>query len=380
MALTVLEEFARKQDEERQSAIRLAIPWIGADQIFADLPPYPWLIPGLHIAPGRITLLCGYADVGKTVIAMSVALAVASGKSVWGVFKPARVGPVLHLNGEIGSYLARERYQRLTRGMSIGFEELVRANTLRLATYPPVRLDDEDFEEKLRAACEGVALVVIDSLRAFSGAIDENSKEIGIALLMLARVSEATGATILVLHHNRKPSKDDDPEAAKMSISGNSSILGGSECAFVMQAKKRAPITVKHERSPLGKYMDDFGLRIEDVELNGDPRWGLRVVHLEGEQMSQAAEDARLRHAEESRDRAVKAILVTLEKAGGALRCSRKELRALSGIGEASFGAGLASLLANREVVRGGSYHDPEWSLTNPHYPPSSTLIRSDEA
>lgn len=361
-------EFAAKQDAA------LLIPWVGTAEIFAQLPPYPWLVPGLHIAPGRITLLCGYADVGKTVIAMSIALAVASGKAVWGVFKPARQGDVLHLNGEIGSYLARERYQRLARTAGIEWSGLTQG-ALRLSTYPDVRLDHPDFEKRLTATCRGCALVVIDSLRAFSGALNENAKEIGVALLMLARVSEATGATILVLHHNRKPSENDDPDEAKLAISGSTSILGGSECAFVMSAKKRGPIVVKHERSPLGKYMEDFGLRIEDVEKDGDPRWGLRVVHMESEEMGRASEAARMKREQDDRERAERAIVTTLTKSGGGIRCSRKELRALSGVGETPFGAAMAALISNSTVTRAGSYHEPEWRLTHPHNPHSSAPV-----
>lgn len=129
-------------------------------EIFAKLPPYPWLIPGLHLAPGRISLLNGYANAGKTVIAISIALAVASGKPVWGTYAPAKSGKVLHLNGEIGSYLARERYQRLARGAGLDIDALVTSGNVTLANYPAVRLDDDDFEERLESVCAGYTLCV----------------------------------------------------------------------------------------------------------------------------------------------------------------------------------------------------------------------------
>lgn len=340
-------------------------PWhvMTTAQIFAPLPPYPWLVPGLHLAPGRITLLNGYADVGKTVIAMTVAIAVASGSPVWGVYAPARAGRVLHMNGEIGSYIARERYQRIARGYGLDVQQLTASGALELANYPELKLDDKDFEDRLRAKCEGFSLVVIDSLRAFSGGLDENAKEIGVALLMLARVSEATGATIVVLHHNRKPSKD-DVGGAKMSISGSSSILGGAECAFVMTAEKGGPILVQHERSPIGRPLEDFGLRIEDVEHDGDRRWGLRVVHMEAEQMDREAEAAKTERMRRDALRMADAIIVTLEKAGGGIRCSQKELRSLCGGGrDTVFSVALHDLRQAGRVLRQGTYHQAEWVL-----------------
>lgn len=335
-----------------------------AEQIFAPLPPYPWLVKGLHIAPGRITLLNGYADVGKTVIAMTLALAVASGRPVWGVFDATRSGTVLHLNGEIGSYIARERYQRLARGMQVNVEELIKTGTLKLANYPEVRLDDEDFESRMRGACRGCVLVIIDSLRAFSGALNENAKEIGVALLMLARVSEATGATIVVLHHNRKPSKD-DVGGAKMAISGSSSILGGSECAFVMAAEtKGGPILVQHERSPVGRPLKDFGLRIEDVDRDGDLRWGLRVVHLDPEQMAKADADTRMAQESAAKEKASAAILKLLGAHAGAFRGSREELRAACRVGKQPFVGAMRELVASGDVVNTGTNYRPEWILS----------------
>lgn len=343
-----------------------ADPWniMTAAQIYAQLPPYPWLVEGLHLAPGRISLLNGYADVGKTVIAMTWALGVATGRKIWNVFAPARSGVVLHLNGEIGSYIARERYQRLTRGMGIDFQEMVNAGQLRLSNYPAARLDDDDFEPQLAAVCEGCALVIIDSLRAFSGALDENAKEIGVALLMLARVSQATGATIVVLHHNRKPSKE-DVGGAKMSISGSSSILGGSECAYVMTKEKGAPILVQHERSPIGRPMPDFGLMIEDIEKDGDPRWGLRIVHMEAEQMAQAAESARTAQELSESERIAEAIHLTLTKFAGVFRGSRKAFKEACcvKVRDQRFYAVLVDLIAHGMVVQGGSYHHPEFTF-----------------
>jgi hypothetical protein len=360
-----LKKIAYSAKWDPQEPIKGQDPWnlMSTEQIFAELPPYPWLVQGLHLAPGRITLLNGYADVGKTVIAMTVALAVASGTPVWGVFKPARAGRVLHLNGELGSYIARERYQRLARGSAIDGAALVASGNLVLSNYPETRLDDKDFEEKLAQVCEGFALVVIDSLRAFSGALDENAKEIGVALFKLARVSNRTGATIVVLHHNRKPSKD-DIGGAKMAISGSSSILGGAECAFVMTStEKGGPILVQHERSPIGRPLADFGLQIEDIAFDGNPRWGLRVVHMEGEQMEQAAESAQKAKEQATIERASSAIVEVLRRSAGVFRGSSEAFRATCAVRRNDFVAALADLVNRGVVNQEGTYHKPEWHL-----------------
>lgn len=275
-------------------------PWnlISTKELFEELPEYPWLVKGLQLAPGRISLLSGYSDTGKTVVAMSVAMAVATGKRVWDVYAPASMGKVIHLNGEMGGYITRERYQRIARGMCVNIEELIASNNLMVGMHPSVRLDDADFEARLTALCQDAKLVVIDSLRAFSGELDENSKEIGQHILMLGRVSHQTGATFLVLHHTRKIGKDGNVNA-KMDIAGSSSILGGAEWALSMQnVGKGLPLEMEHVRSPLGKPLTKFGVRFVDIEHEGDPRWGLRVDHVEGEQMAEEATQGRERHVD----------------------------------------------------------------------------------
>jgi hypothetical protein len=52
-----------------------------------------------------------------------------------------------------------------------------------------------------------------------------------------------------------------------------------------MTAKKEEPAHVSHEKDrELGSTVADFGLRIEDVPTDdGNPKGGLRVVHLDRE-------------------------------------------------------------------------------------------------
>ncbi len=343
-------------------------PWniMETREIFAPLPPFPWLIEGLQIGPGRITLLCGYADVGKTVVAQSLALSVATGSAVWGVFRPQRTGKVLHLNGEIGAYMARQRYQRLANASGSDVDALVASGNLRLSNYPEARLDDEDFEPKLRDLCAGHVMVIIDSLRAFSGALNENAKEIGIALLMLARVSQATGATIIVLHHNRKPSQNDVGGDAT-AISGSSSILGGADCAFVMKAADGI-ITVNQPRSPIGQSMAEFGLLFEDITQGADRRWGLRVVHLEPEQVQEARQN--LERAKQSKilEGTLDKVLELLRMHAGVFQGGQRRMRESLGVKSNDLTAALRAAEERGLVEDTGTYHAPVYRLTD-RYP-----------
>lgn len=266
------------------------IEHVGADVIFAPLPPIAWLCEGLRLAGGYgVTCFGGYGYSGKTVVAQTIALSVATGRDVFGVWR-CRQGRVLHLDFEQGSRVTHERYQRLARGMGVALDDV--ADRLRLAVFPSVYLDSDDADDVFARTLDGFDVVIVDALRGAAPTVEENSSDVRRVIDLLARQSERTGTLPLLLVHARKPSalgaKHDDAPAsdARFSLRGSSAIYDACSNVFVLGGKKGEPIRVMHEKDRLyGAPREDFGLRIEDTELDGDPRAGLRVVHMEPEQL-----------------------------------------------------------------------------------------------
>jgi len=51
---------------------------------------------------------------------------------------------------------------------------------------------------------------------------------------------------------------------------------------FIFSGEKKGPQRIDHEKERVyGDTVDSFGFRVEDVAHAGDPRWGLRLVHVE---------------------------------------------------------------------------------------------------
>lgn len=264
----------------------------GVSDIFAPLADVPWLVPMLKLAPGRPAMLAGYGFSGKTIAAQEIAISVASGRRVFDLFT-CRQGKVLHIDMEQGRRMTFERYQRLARAKGIQPSDL--GDMLRVAIHADLDLTDPRAEDLLCAEVSGYALVIIDSLTAALPGVDENSRDIALPLYMLGRVSERTGCVFLVIHHARKPSNDRNGNtvgSAVMSIRGSSAIFGACDSIFVFGAAKGEPIRVEHVRSPTdGIIVNDFGMAVEDVELDGDRRAGLRLRHLEPEQIGESNRD-----------------------------------------------------------------------------------------
>lgn len=257
-------------------------------EIFAPLPPIKWVLQRLEIAPGAPAMFAGYGFSGKTLAAMSMALSIAAGLEVWGELE-ATQGPVLHLDYEQGDWLSRRRYQRLARGLEICEPEQL---PLELLVFPGLQLLDE-CEDSWCRICDGKILVIVDSYRAAARHIDENSSVARQPLDLLGRVSQRTGATLLVIHHARKASRDAAGGAAQ-SVRGSGALYDALQSCVVFAGEKGVPPVVKHEKARVtGQLAEDFALQIEDVGWQEDPRWGLMVRVADIEQLQRQAADER---------------------------------------------------------------------------------------
>ena len=202
-----------RDDLAEQRARKLAEkarPFVEAQQfgehLAKPLEPVGYLVEALGLVGGGGAphLVAGYGFSGKTIALQSMALSLAAGRSVWGV----HLGPakrVLHVDLEQGERLTRRRYQRLAHSMGLDLAEL--GDSIAVAVMPKLGLH-EQHAAAWKALMAGYDLVMVDSLRAATGGIDENSSEMRGALDLLGQASEATGCHGIVIHHSRKPTED----------------------------------------------------------------------------------------------------------------------------------------------------------------------------
>jgi hypothetical protein len=242
---------------------------LGAREIFARLPPIPWVIQGLDLCPGAPALLAGYGFSGKSIAAQSLLLSVASGLPVWGAYA-AQQGKAIHLDYEQGEHLTRLRYQRLAYASGIAPQDL--DGQLELACFPSLRIDQIEAENELSSRCLGAKVCLIDSFRAACATVEENSSEARVPLDMLGRVSAKTGCIFLVIHHARKPSVD-SIVGARDAIRGSSALYDACSSVFVLEGSPgsddRTLYHVKARTS--GRCVDPLTLTISEVGDDGSP-------------------------------------------------------------------------------------------------------------
>jgi hypothetical protein len=343
-----------------------AIRAVGPDDVLAPLPPTRWVCEGLHLCPGRPAMLAGYGFSGKTMAAQSLALSIASRRAVWGWFMPSREGHVLHIDYEQGRHASFKRYQRLARGLGVSRLEL--GDRLHVAVNPGVYLTDIDAESAFARACEGMDLCIVDSLRAAAPGADENESKVRACVDLLLRVSEKTGTAFLVIHHAGKgPQRrqlgggggSDDPEADLRRILGRSSaIFDACGSVLVMIAGKGEDAAKQSKRvyqakgaaEAEGHAAESFYLGIEDVELDGNPRAGVRLAYKTIQQVNPPTGGSEV--LEES----VRKVVETVNRHAGRHGIQGKEaMRALACLGAAPCRAAIDAALGRGLIRNAGT-------------------------
>jgi hypothetical protein len=72
----------------------------------------------------------------------------------------------------------------------------------------------------------------------------------------------------------------------KFQIRGSSALFDACASVFVFEGEKEAPTKVHHHKDRnRGTCVESFGIDSQDVSQEHDAKWGLRVLHLNAEQM-----------------------------------------------------------------------------------------------
>lgn len=264
------------------------LSWRGARDVFQPLPATKWVVPGLHICPGRPAMCAAYGATGKTLTAQSLAISVATGVPAWGEFSVTR-GKVAHVDHEQGWHATAKRYQRLCMGMGIESGEL--DGQLFVAPLPSLYLTHERARDEYARACDGMTLVIVDALRGATVGLDENDSRIRACLDTLTWVSERTGAAFWMIHHAGKPREGHEDQ--RTLARGSSAIFDACGTVFVMVGSKGSPKLMSEQKTAAeaeGSALDDFTISIDDVLVGTNPRGGVRVLAKLGQEAGSTVE------------------------------------------------------------------------------------------
>ena len=177
------------------------------------------LSQGLHI-------LAGSPKVGKSWLALWLAVTVAKGDPVWGM--GVKQGTTLYLCLEDSTLRIQNRLFEITEDAPANVHFTTNSNTL-----------GKGLEEQLRAFLTehpDTVLVIIDTLQMIRGAGYDNTYANDYRdLSVLKHIADTHGISILLVHHLRKMN-DDDP---MNMISGTTGLSGATDSNFVLRKSRR---------------------------------------------------------------------------------------------------------------------------------------------
>ena len=177
------------------------------------------LSQGLHI-------LAGSPKVGKSWLALWLAVTVAKGESVWGM--GVKQGTTLYLCLEDSTLRIQNRLFEITEDAPANVHFSTNSDTL-----------GKGLEEQLCAFLvehPDTVLVIIDTLQMVRGAGYDNTYANDYRdLSVLKHIADTHGIAILLVHHLRKMN-DDDP---MNMISGTTGLSGATDSNFVLRKSKR---------------------------------------------------------------------------------------------------------------------------------------------
>lgn len=231
--------------------------------------PLEWHIKGV-IPKSDLIVLFGASGSGKSFIALDIVAAIARGVA-WQGHRVTKAKSVI-IAAE-GAGAAGKRISAYCKRHNINEAEL----DLGIITVPPDVLKDFDIAELAKALkTSGADIFVIDTFAQVTPGANENSSEdMGLALANIRKITAATGATALVVHHAGKD--------AGRGARGWSGIRAAADAELEVSANDSGRL-LKITKMKDGEDNLAWGFRLNIIDLtmdvDGDPETSCVVEYV----------------------------------------------------------------------------------------------------
>ena len=263
---------------KRRQELAAHIDEINAEDLrHTHFDPIKWAVEGF--LPSGCTILAGSPKVGKSILALHLAIGVAIGGQVLGNIK-VQQGDVL--------YLALEDNKRRLKERILGsdIDENAKLNRLTLTTQVPRQHEGGiEYIEWWLEEHPHARLVIIDTLQKFrkqlsgKGSMYAEDYE---CISQIKAVADKWDVPILIIHHLKKAKEQDD---WLNEFSGSQGISGSADTLFALKRQRTDNRAILHrtgrdvEEKDFQMRIDRFGWVLEgDAELFTMPEWKRQIL------------------------------------------------------------------------------------------------------
>jgi hypothetical protein len=254
-----------------------------------DIPTPKWLIDGIWSEEAH-GMIAGEHKAFKSLVALDLAVSVASGTNFLGHFPVPKVGHVAFIQEENPAGFVKDRLEKIlfSRGLGPGVTSF-KENELSLRGPSDVplslmlnqkfHLTDDDHLDFLYGQVEkhNTKLVVLDPLYLMTPGVDENSAHAMTPILeALLRMKQELGCGVLLIHHYKKQNRDQPFFGEDDRISGTGTFGRWYESLLLIERgdePSQIRLVPKHRmESPTAGLIVDF-----DMGPMGDPYYAPQV-------------------------------------------------------------------------------------------------------
>jgi AAA domain len=208
-------------------------PGLTYEQLIAQPAP-PFLVRDRLVA-GSLAMLTSQPKLGKTLLAVDLAMAIGTGQKQWLGARLLAHGPVIYVIAEgvgrfkyrLMAWMERLRGLRIEQPESPQIIVVPRRVNLLDASEISKFLDEHGGSQPI--------FIVFDTLSRCMPGADENSAEaMGTAIANIDRIRETTGATVLVNHHI--------PKDGRRTPRGSGALIGAIDTQIHLDGSPDNPI------------------------------------------------------------------------------------------------------------------------------------------
>ncbi|MCP1217309.1 helicase RepA family protein [Acetobacter orientalis] len=181
-----------------------ALPRINVLESFTETPePLDFVLPGM--IAGTVGALIAPGGAGKSWFALEIAIALAGGPDFLGV-GIRQTGDVLYLSAEDPALALSHRLHTVSYAVRDVAADISAHLEIVSLMGRVVDLNQKAWSDAIKKMAKGRRLVILDTLRRFHCADENNGGEMAALLGILESIAGDTGASILFLHHAGKGS------------------------------------------------------------------------------------------------------------------------------------------------------------------------------
>ncbi len=214
-----------------------------------------WMVDTLW-AEQAVGIVGGEPKCGKSLLALDLAVAVATGVPCLRHYRPTGSGTVLLFAAEDAGHRVRKRLQGIARAAATPFDEL----DIAVIDVPTLRLDQPGDRQRLQQTVERIEprLLILDPLVRLHS-VDENAvAEVAPILGFLRELQRRFETAVLLVHHARKSGGSRPGQALR----GSSELHAwGDSNLYLRRRDKKIVMTVEHRDA---RGLNDIELELVD--------------------------------------------------------------------------------------------------------------------